>query len=173
MTLPQIIQQLEAGYLNITHTFQNTSEEAFFNQPTNGKWSVAENLAHLITSVKPLNQAFMLPNIAFRLLFGKPNRTSRSYEELVAKYQKKLAEGGGASGRFLPKVTQEDKKDDLIECFIEANNIFVKRVKSLKEEDLDRYLIPHPLLGKLTLREMLYFTIYHTQHHHKTVEGLI
>lgn len=24
---------------------------------------------------------------------------------------------------------------------------------------------PHPLLGKLTLREMMFFTIYHVQHH--------
>ncbi len=29
----------------------------------------------------------------------------------------------------------------------------------------DRTLLPHPLLGKLTVREMLYFTIYHVEHH--------
>ena len=172
MTKPEIIQQLEAGFLNTTHTFQQTSEEKFFDKPASGKWTVAENLVHLIRAVKPLNQAFLLPTFAFRLLFGKPNRPSRSYEELVAKYHKKLAEGGSASGRFIPKVAQDDKKEHLIERFIEANNTFVKRVKTLKEEDLDRYLIPHPLLGKLTIREMLYFTIYHTQHHLLAVKGL-
>jgi hypothetical protein len=31
--------------------------------------------------------------------------------------------------------------------------------------------LPHPLLGKLTLREMIYFTIYHVQHHHKLVQN--
>lgn len=30
---------------------------------------------------------------------------------------------------------------------------------------LDQYLAPHPLLGKITLRELGYFTIYHTEHH--------
>ena len=32
-------------------------------------------------------------------------------------------------------------------------------------DDLDKYVLPHPLLGKVTLREMLYFTIHHNEHH--------
>ena len=32
-------------------------------------------------------------------------------------------------------------------------------------KDLDVYILPHPLLGKVTLREMLYFTIHHNEHH--------
>jgi hypothetical protein len=34
-----------------------------------------------------------------------------------------------------------------------------------KEAKLDNFIAPHPLLGKITLRELCYFTIYHTQHH--------
>jgi hypothetical protein len=34
---------------------------------------------------------------------------------------------------------------------------------------LDLLILPHPLLGKLTLREMLYFTLYHVEHHEKQV----
>jgi hypothetical protein len=33
------------------------------------------------------------------------------------------------------------------------------------EDDLDNHRLPHPLLGKLTVREMLFFTLYHIQHH--------
>ena len=40
-----------------------------------------------------------------------------------------------------------------------------KAIAHQHEEDLDRYLAPHPLLGKITLRELAYFTIYHTHHH--------
>jgi hypothetical protein len=25
--------------------------------------------------------------------------------------------------------------------------------------------MPHPLLGKITAREMIYFTVYHSEHH--------
>lgn len=38
-----------------------------------------------------------------------------------------------------------------------------------RDADLDRYLLPHPLLGKLTLREMLFFTLYHNYHHVQSV----
>jgi hypothetical protein len=31
--------------------------------------------------------------------------------------------------------------------------------------------LPHPLLGKLTLREMLYFTAYHADHHRHSIEA--
>lgn len=37
--------------------------------------------------------------------------------------------------------------------------------KNWSDPQLDQYLAPHPLLGKLTLRELGYFTIYHTEHH--------
>ncbi len=46
---------------------------------------------------------------------------------------------------------------------------FWKAVASWREEDLDRYVLPHPLLGKLTLREMLCFTLYHNYHHVRNV----
>jgi hypothetical protein len=38
-----------------------------------------------------------------------------------------------------------------------------------REEDLDRYRLPHPLLGKLTVREMLLFTVYHNYHHPRSL----
>jgi hypothetical protein len=44
-----------------------------------------------------------------------------------------------------------------------------KAVDSWREADLDRYRLPHPLLGKLTLREMLFFTLYHNYHHVRNV----
>lgn len=37
-------------------------------------------------------------------------------------------------------------------------------------DELDKYILPHPLLGKLTIREMMYFTIYHVEHHKKLTE---
>jgi len=33
------------------------------------------------------------------------------------------------------------------------------------DKRLDRYQLPHPVLGKLTVREMLFFTLYHNKHH--------
>jgi len=33
------------------------------------------------------------------------------------------------------------------------------------ELQMDRIRLPHPVLGKLSVREMLFFTLYHNQHH--------
>jgi hypothetical protein len=41
------------------------------------------------------------------------------------------------------------------------------KISRYPEKKLDSLILPHPLLGKLTLREMLYFTNYHVIHHHK------
>jgi len=48
-----------------------------------------------------------------------------------------------------------------------AVNRLCARVRKYNEQQLDSYILPHPLIGKLTLREMLYFTLYHAEHHHK------
>jgi hypothetical protein len=37
------------------------------------------------------------------------------------------------------------------------------------EQELDRVTLPHPLLGKLTAREVAYFTVYHGRHHVEAV----
>ncbi len=43
------------------------------------------------------------------------------------------------------------------------------KLEKFDEIERDTYILPHPLLGKLTIREMLYFTIYHVAHHKELV----
>jgi hypothetical protein len=45
------------------------------------------------------------------------------------------------------------------------NQKMVDFINKWKAADMEIYLLPHPLLGKLTIREMLLFTIYHIEHH--------
>jgi hypothetical protein len=47
------------------------------------------------------------------------------------------------------------------------------RLGNFTEEDLDSYCLPHPLLGNLTMREMLYNAIYHVQHHQEQAVGYL
>jgi DinB superfamily len=78
----------------------------------------------------------------------------------------KLAKGGQASGRFVPKEISPQEKPLLPKAIMHYTNELCKKLEKLSEEELDTYLLPHPLLGKLTFREMLYFTAYHAEHHH-------
>ncbi len=47
------------------------------------------------------------------------------------------------------------------------------KVDTCSKGQLDTFILPHPLLGKVTLREMLYSTIYHVQHHQKQIKNSI
>jgi DinB superfamily len=168
MTKPEILQKLAEGFSIVDDTLRNADDAIFYVRKDN-KWSIAENCKHLSLSVKPLNMAFLLPNFAL-LFFGKLDRPARTYDEMVSKYLQKLAEGAVATAQFVPeKLSVENKKEDLIEELKKINDSFLKKVDDFTEEDLDKYLIPHPVLGKLTIREMLYFTICHTLHHHKAI----
>ena len=166
MNKTEILQKLSEGFDFFENTLQKTENEIFFRKK-DSKWSMAENAKHLILSVNPLNMAFSLPNFTL-LFFGKLNRPARNYEEMVEKYHQKLAEGAVATPQFIPEEISSNQ-EDLIQELRKTNDKFLIKVDSFEEEDLDKYLIPHPVLGKLTIREMLYFTICHTLHHHKAI----
>ena len=147
----------------INYITQLNKEE--FEATPNGKWSPGQNLEHLIRAIRPLQQAYGLPKFVLRILFGKTNRPSRLYGEVVAKYKSKLAAGGRASGPFIPPVITFDRKDGLIKKYEHQKKKLITKIERQTEENLDKYILPHPLLGKVTLREMLFFTIHHNDHH--------
>ncbi|MES2882718.1 MAG: DinB family protein, partial [Bacteroidota bacterium] len=82
-----------------------------------------------------------------------------------AKYKAKLVAGGRASGRFVPPIIYAAKKTTLLSKYQNQKQKLVSKIKNTSEKDLDLYILPHPLLGKITLREMLFFTVYHNEHH--------
>lgn len=134
---------------------------------TNGKWTPGQQLDHIIKSVRPVNLAFGLPGFLLRIVFGKANRPSKTYEELVEKYHTKLASGYKASAPFVPNSIGVHYRERLPKKLRTLIYSLSYRANSFTEKQLDTFLLPHPLLGKLTLREMLYFTIYHAEHHNK------
>ena len=143
-----------------------------FLQHENGKWSAGQQLDHIFRSVKPVTMAFGLPGFLLRLLFGKSNRTGRSYDELVVKYHAKLAAGGKASGRFIPKPVNISDRLELAKALILKVGKLSYILENYTEQELDTMILPHPLLGKLTLREMLFFTCFHVEHHLQTTKRI-
>ena len=140
-----------------------------FLAPLGSGWSPEENVRHLTTSVNGVSRALRLPRVVPRLLFGLARTPSRTYDELRAAYHEVLRAGGGA-GRYAParvEITgdREHYRRNLMQRHQRAIADLCTRVLEWDESALDRYRLPHPLLGKLTVREMLLFTLYHNQHH--------
>ncbi len=169
MNKAAIIQSLQTNHQQFADHIRSLSVEEFLFRKDD-KWSAGQHADHIVRSVSPVNMALGLPKIAPRLLFGKSNRPSRTFDGLVEKYKDKLAKGGKASGRFVPKEISLQEKHLLPKAIMHYTNELCNKVEKISEEELDTYLLPHPLLGKLTFREMLYFTAYHVEHHQEILK---
>lgn len=168
MRKPEIIDLLKTNHEKFIDSFTNLNEQQFITS-MNNKWSPGQQLDHIIKSVKPVVLALGLPHFIPRMLFGKATRPSRSYESLVEKYQAKLATGGKSPGQFVPGKMNFDSKTKSIQKLNELVAKLGRQIESKTDKQLDYYLLPHPLIGKLTFREMVMFTAYHAEHHEKAI----
>ena len=143
-----------------------------FNTGTSEAWSAADYLKHLLLSVKPVAKAMGFPANRLEGQFGLSQHGSRSYAEVVSAYQKRLDEGIKAEDydkvvpvfyRF-PEGTN-DERAYLLRSWNETNQRLIDAVNGWNETELDTLQMPHPAIGMLTLREMLFFTIFHNSLH--------
>jgi len=173
MTKTGIITASEKMFRLFSDTCRTIDEAVMFSKPGD-KWSVAENIRHLVISTNMTSLAYRLPRFVVKWMAGTPNRTSRSFDEVKEKYYRKLSEGGRASARFVPKPIEiRYGKQKLLNEWEKATCKYVNALtKNRTEADLDNYLVRHPLLGRITLRELCYFTIFHTQHHLNSIQTL-
>ena len=168
-TTAQLINMLKVSNQRVIDWFTAITVEDFFIR-YRGEWSAAENVDHLIKAHKPVAKVLKLPKIILRVLFGRPDRVSRTYEELCKAYRDEIAKGAQASGRYLPSQESlnsgtERRKKELLDQFLSASTDLVSVAEKWDAKELDGYVLPHPILGKLTIREILYFTIYHNLRH--------
>jgi hypothetical protein len=153
--------------------FEAIPAEAFFTRHAEA-WSASDNVDHLIRSIRPVALALKMPKTGLQVVFGAAGSASRTYDELCKSYETRIAQGGQASGVYLPDQTPpaqpEKQKKELLEKLNKAGASLVSALEKWDDAELDQYQLPHPLLGKLTVREMMFFSIYHTLRHAR-VEG--
>jgi hypothetical protein len=142
--------------------------EAFF-APQGQSWSPAWHVRHLTKANFPVARALRLPMLVPRLLFGKAPEPSRTFDKLREDYRARLAAGGQA-GRFTPSdkplpLDLAAWRQEIVAAYERSVNDWITASQRWSEQALDRVRLPHPLLGKLTVREMLFFTLYHNAHH--------
>ncbi len=140
-----------------------------FVQRQGEKWSPAEHVRHLSKSVRPLALALGLPRFVLWLRFGRGSGASRTFEVVRETYLARLA-AGATAGRFTPSPQSPPNdaaayRETVLASWRGANTDLRARIAGWDEKALDRCQLPHPALGKLTVREMLFFTLYHNAHH--------
>ncbi|HNB54791.1 MAG TPA: DinB family protein [Anaerolineales bacterium] len=172
-TKADILKGLQTANEAVTHWFEQIPAAAFFVRQGD-IWSASDNMDHLIRANKPIIKAMKLPRLALQTMFGKHTEAGRSYEAVCAFYRAELAKGAVASGSFLPDQQQPDDpegvKREILSRWVSVSAELVAQAEKWDEKDLDSYQLPHPLLGNLSMREMLYFTHYHNLRH-ASLEG--
>jgi hypothetical protein len=144
-------------------------DTAEFFAPLGDAWSPADNVRHLVKSNRPLARALRLPKLLLLLRFGPSPGRSRRYDEVVTLYRAALA-GGVTAGRFAARPLAEAERTPAArERFVAERGATLDGVDGAlagwSERTLDRLRLPHPALGKLTVREIVLFTLYHNVHH--------
>lgn len=159
----------------VAHFFAEIDNGRFFMAPT-GVWSPAENLVHLIQSSRPVVLALNLPKLLLRLRFGttqRPSKTVAQVRETYLTYAQ--SDNFQASGTYLPKVPNStpEQKRNILGKWGKVCAALLTAIRQWDENALDQYLLPHPLMGKMSVREILFFTLYHNMHHVNDVQRLL
>ena len=166
----EILAELARLAAEVERVANRFDTAAFFAPQTedgSARWSPAEQVRHLTKSTYPLVRAFMLPRFLLFMRFGASLRGSGSYADLDARYSR-LLEARPDAGRFAPR--REERRDDarrveIMARWRDATSRLAAAAGTWSERALDRFRLPHPLLRRLTTREMLFFTLFHTSHH--------
>lgn len=165
----KIKEELINNHLQFCDILTSLTEQEFLISNEN-KWNASQHLDHITKSVAILSKAFSYPKWLLKYKFGKANRPSRNKQELINRYLEKLKTAKATPSPFQGKNIDFNQRKDAFANLNKHVNKLIKRSNKYSEKDLDMCIIPHPLLGKLTCREMLYFTSYHVEHHTQLVK---
>ncbi len=172
MTKTEVIEILNQKHQILYDWLKSHPNEKWAQGPE-GKWNTGEHIVHLIQSEKALNRAFLVPKFYLKYKFGTNNRDNRSYDQIVKKYQGKLADNPGVVADISKKmpIIKPSNKTSYINKLEKQQTKLIKRFQRWNERDLDTFLLPHPLLGRMTIREIVIWTAYHTEHHYKILKS--
>lgn len=167
ITRREIAEALEATHeVAVAHWSTYTTPEFF--APMGGHWSAAEHVRHLTRAMRPIVTALGMPRMALRVAFGAAVRRSRTVGALQAAYHAAL-DAGGTAGRYAPPPDRASpgtvRRDEIMDTHSETLRSLTRAMERWSEAQIDASLLPHPLLGRLTMREMMLFTLIHNQHH--------
>ncbi|MFK7971725.1 MAG: DinB family protein [Bacteroidia bacterium] len=154
----------------VTERCSGLSEDFATEHHIPGKWSIAEQVVHLIVATRAPGKAFGMPKLAIRA-FGSSSKGSRDYDAMAEFYQSQLVNVPARTG-FEPDLRGKPFAE-IMEKWQGSARLFDDNLPRWSEKELDKRQLPHPLLGKITLREMLFFTHHHIYHHLKQIDRLL
>ncbi|PCJ65236.1 MAG: hypothetical protein COA58_10275 [Bacteroidetes bacterium] len=169
----EITTSFQTKWAEVESLIAGMADDKFVAKPDPEVWSIAEEFDHVVKSAAAVSSAMKVSPFILKWKFGKPNRDIRNYDECFNRYHEKLASVRGKAVAPSPFISEEGKsfnKDSMLNHWGMTGNKLEKHIRKWSDNNLDKVLIPHPLLGKMMVREILFFTHFHTEHHLKSLK---
>ncbi len=161
-----ISELLEQKHHELFEWLEKEPAEKWMSGPE-GKWTVGQHVQHLLNSLQLLNHAMSFPSFLLKYKYGVANRPLRSYEDVAKRYEEKLAANLERAQKFNQKlkIPSNTKKESIITSLKIQNKKLQHKTLKWKDKNLDNLILPHPLMGKMPVRELVMWTAHHTEHH--------
>lgn len=175
MNREELLASLQEGQQTWVQYAQVLPLETYYQALGPGRWSPAQHAQHLTLTHRRISLGLKVPRPLLRLRFGKPPR-QRTYLELQEDYRAALRAGGRAPSLYVPgveSVPTETARAASLQAYEAALADLRQAARKWTERSLDSYALPHALIGMLSVREMLYFAIYHNEHHLSGVKAAL
>jgi len=163
---------IDAKHSELISWLEHQPEDAWTQGPE-GKWTSGQQALHLLQSIKPLNNALSMPKFLLRYKFGKANRPVRDYDTVAKRYQERLKDVQGKTykGSQNMKVPNLSEKEYILNRLQTEQKKLQYKTKKISDKNLDTVILPHPLMGKMPIREIIMWTAYHVEHHTETLKS--
>ncbi|MBL86844.1 MAG: hypothetical protein CMO82_09340 [Winogradskyella sp.] len=166
MDKEEIANLIDAKHSELISWLEQQPNETWSQGP-DGKWTQGQQGLHLLQSIIPLNNALSLPKFLIRYKFGKANRSVRDYDTIVNRYLERLKDAKGKTfkGSQNMKIPGIDEKQYILNRLQTESKKLQYKTKKISDKNLDKLILPHPLMGKMPIREIIMWTAYHVEHH--------
>ena len=167
---PEALQSQLAAHVQRISDFLEQLPEAYLQQSPDHRWTIGQELLHLTKANGGTTRMLGQPPEQLR----KAENPSRTYQEIVQEYQTKYAAANPPRG---PQGVQPDEgaptdKVTLTAQWNKTGQALLTSAEAWPEPKWGQYTVwKHPLLGVLTVQEMLYFTTFHNEHHADIIEA--
>lgn len=168
-----IADLLEEKHQSLFNWLENHNVEKW-KKGTEGKWTTGQHSLHLLQSIKMLNKGLSVPKFILKYKFGKANRDIRDYNTVINRYQERL-KNVDTNAVFSPsrniKTPELNEKPSIINKLKNENKRLQSKLNKISDKHLDTVILPHPLMGKMPLREIIMWTAHHVEHHTNTLKN--
>jgi len=168
LSIEELGHALDHAHAEVTRYFGELEPDDLYRKEGAG-WAPVDDLRHLRRVGSRILVGLTTPRIALWWRFGRARNGSRTYEDLYGEYHTILAAGFQAPAPTIPPglghIDREGYRRDLLVRWAGLRGELRMTLDRWGESALDSYRLPHPALGKLTARELLYFMHFHDLHH--------